>query len=88
MFFHQQNKAIKEAVRKYEQKLLQEEKMKQRLLSKEMDYQYLEELLKRCENNRDLIIEIDTADHAHLTIRTKKEIPKQSNGAIFDREDI
>lgn len=86
--FWKKNKEIEKKVKEFEQKLLREEKMKQRLLSKEFDYQYLQELINQCENNRDLVMEIDTADHVHIVIKTQKQAPRQAQAAIFDREDI
>lgn len=82
------NSEIRKKVKEYEAALKEEETQKKRLLSKELDYQYLEELVKRCENNKDLIIEIDTADHAHIVIKTDRNPGKLKSAVLFDREDV
>lgn len=81
------NNDLKKKVKEYKEALKIEEDQKKRLLSKDLDYQYLEELVKRCENNKDLIIEIETADHAHITIKTDRKPTLLRSAVIFDRED-
>lgn len=82
------SKEIKNKIKEYEKQLLIEERQKQRLLQKDLDYAYLEMLLKKCENNKDLIIEIDTADHAHIVIKTDRKPEKLRPAVLFDREDV
>lgn len=85
--FNNNKNELKKKVKEYKEALKIEEDQKKRLLSKDLDYQYLEELVKRCENNKDLIIEIETADHSHITIKTDRKPTPLRSAVIFDRED-
>ena len=76
--------SIKEKLKQYKAALIEEEKAKKRLVSKELDYAYLEQLVKRCESNKDLVIEIDTADHAHIVIKTDRKPLKLKSQVLFE----
>lgn len=69
---------LKEAAKYYSQ-LKHDENQKRRLLKKNLDYEYLQQLIDKVENHN-VMISIETADHAHLEIKPLRE---HKNGPIF-----
>lgn len=67
-------KAMREA--KKEKEL---DKKKARLLAKNMDYQFLEEIIQKINENPNLTVKITLNDHTELIVNTT---PKRSNAVI------
>lgn len=75
---------LKNKVREYRKALEEEEKQRNRLASKNLDYAYLEQLVKRCEQNKDLVIEVTTADGSYITIKTDRNPTRLRSETLFD----
>ena len=58
-------KAMREAKKEKEM-----DKKKKRLLSKDMDYQFLEEIVQKINENPQLTIQITLKDHTELVVKT------------------
>lgn len=83
------NKSINNKVSEYRKALIEEEKQQKRLASKNLDYAYLEQIVKRCENNKDLVIEITLADGTYLKIKTDRNPVRLKSSELFDQiEDL
>lgn len=67
-------KAMKEAKKEKEM-----DKRKARLLAKDMDYQFLEEIIQKINENPQLTVKITLKDHTELIVNTT---PRKSNGMI------
>ena len=57
------------------------DKKKARLLAKDMDYQFLEEIIQKINENPQLTVKITLKDHTELVVNTT---PKRSNGFVGD----
>ena len=57
------------------------DKRKARLLAKDMDYQFLEEIIQKINENPQLTVKITLKDHTELVVNTT---PKRSNGFVGD----
>lgn len=55
------------------------DRKKARLLAKDMDYQFLEEIIQRVNENPHLTVKITLKDHTELIVNTT---PKHSNAVI------
>ncbi len=55
------------------------DKKKARLLAKDMDYQFLEEIIQRVNENPHLTVKITLKDHTELIVNTT---PRRGNGFI------
>ena len=78
--FYYLKKAMKEA--KKEKEL---DKKKKRLLSKDMDYQFLEELINRINENPQLNVRIELKDHTILEINAKA---KAHNIGVYTENQV
>ena len=67
-------KAMKEAKKEKEM-----EKRKTRLLAKDIDYQFLEEIIQKVNENPQLTVKITLKDHTELVVNTT---PKRGNGFV------
>lgn len=65
------NKEIKEKINKFTEELLWEEKKKQELLNKEIDYNFLQTLINKCNDNPDLVITIYFKSGDRMVLQTK-----------------
>lgn len=75
------NKEIKEKINKFTEELLWEEKKKQELLNKEIDYNFLQTLINKCNDNPDLAITIYFKSGDKMVLQTKyKENNYSSTG--------
>lgn len=72
--FRYLRKAMREA--KKEKEL---DKKKARLLAKDMDYQFLEEVVQMVNENPQLTVKITLKDHTELIVNTT---PRRSNGLV------
>ena len=70
------NQAIKDSRKKYE-----EDKKKEQFLNKSIDYQYLEELVQKINENPLLRISVHLPDGTRLELNTK---PKKDNVNYMD----
>ena len=75
---------IKEAI-KYYKDLHKAELLRKRLVDKDLDYDYLQQLVNQVSNSSDLIISIKTQDGALITI---KHEPKQEQHAPYDLQEV
>ena len=75
---------IKEAI-KYYKDLHKAELLRKRLVDKDLDYDYLQQLVNQVSNSSDLIISIKTRDGALITI---KHEPKQEQHATYDLQEV
>lgn len=82
------SREIREKLAAYKKALAEEDKQRKRLISKDMDYQYLEELVKRCENNRELIIEVRLNDGTQLTIKTDRNPTRLRSSELFEQVEV
>ena len=57
------------------------DKKKARLLAKDMDYQFLEEIIQKINENPQLTVKITLKDHTELVVNTT---PKRGNGFVGD----
>lgn len=80
------NKEIKEKINKFTEELLWEEKKKQELLNKEIDYNFLQTLINKCNDNPDLVITIYFKSGDRMTLKTKYKNNDYSAGSSYDGE--
>lgn len=66
---------------KYYKDRKREEKEKRKLLSKKMDFNFLEQLIQKCNDNPALRIEVDLVDGTKLLLKTY--VPK-NNTDVFN----
>lgn len=73
--------AMKEAKKQKEY-----DKRKARLLAKNMDYQFLEEIINKVNENPNLNVKITLADHTELNVCIKKQHNSTfvSDGMVFE----
>ena len=79
------NKEIKDKIKKYTEELVWEEKKKQELLNKEIDYNFLQTLIKKCNDNPDLVITIHFKSGDKMILQTKYKETNYS-GSAYDGE--
>ena len=79
------NKEIKDKIKKYTDELIWEEKKKQELLNKEIDYNFLQTLIKKCNDNPDLVITIHFKSGDKMMLQTKYKENNYS-GSTYDGE--
>lgn len=79
------DKRLRAKIREYKKALAYEAKQMKRLIQGELDYAYLRELIKRCEDNRDLIVHIRTSDGAEIEIRTDRKPTPLRSEALFEQ---
>ena len=65
------SKDIKNKIKKYTDELLYEEKKKQELLNTNIDYNFLQTLINKCNENSDLAITIYFKSGDRMTLQTK-----------------
>ena len=75
---------LKAKIKEYKKAIYEEERQRNRLASKNLDYVYLEQLVKRCEQNKDLVIEVRTADGSYITIKTDRNPTRLRSETLFD----
>lgn len=79
------NKEINQKVAEFKKRLQVEEAQRRKLVDRNLDYAYLEELIKRCENNRDLVMEVTLKDGTFLRIKTDRRPSKSPLAEIFEQ---
>lgn len=80
------NKEIKNKVKKYTEELVWEEKKKQELLNKNIDYNFLQTLINKCNDNPDLAITIYFKSGDKMVLQTKYKENNYASGASYDGE--
>lgn len=79
------SKEIKDKIKKYTEEVIWEEKKKQELLNKEIDYNFLQSLIKKCNDNPDLVITIHFKSGDKIVLQTKYKENNYS-GMDYDGE--
>lgn len=79
------NKEINQKVAEFKKRLQVEEAQRRKLVDRNLDYAYLEELIKRCDNNRDLIIEVTLKDGTFLKIKTDRKPSRSPTAELFEQ---
>jgi putative IMPACT (imprinted ancient) family translation regulator len=80
------SKEAKDKIKKYTEELIWEEKKKQELLNKEIDYSFLQTLINKCNDNQDLVITIYFKSGDRMTLQTKFKNNDYSAGSSYDGE--
>lgn len=78
-------KEIKEKIKKYTEELIWEDKKKQELLNKEIDYNFLQTLINKCNDNPDLVITVYLKSGDKMVLQTKYKENNYS-GITYDGE--
>lgn len=79
------SKEIKDKIKKYTDELIWEDKKRQELLNKEVDYNFLQTLINKCNDNPDLVITIYLKSGDKMVLQTKYKENNYS-GAAYDGE--
>ena len=79
------SKDIKDKIKKYTDELIWEDKKKQELLNKEVDYNFLQTLINKCNDNPDLVITIYLKSGDKMVLQTKYKENNYS-GSAYDGE--
>lgn len=75
------SKEIREKIKKAADEIIWEEKKKQELLNKEIDYNFLQSLINKCNDNPDLVITIHFKSGDKMVLQTKyKETGYHNSG--------
>ena len=80
------NKEIKNKIKKYTDELLYEEKKKQELLNTNIDYNFLQTLINKCNENPDLAITIYFKSGDRMTLQTKHRETNYLADSSYDGE--
>ena len=80
------SKEIKNKIKKYTEELVWEEKKKQELLNKEIDYNFLQTLINKCNDNQDLVITIYFKSGDRMVLQTKYKNNDYFAGSSYDGE--
>lgn len=80
------NKEIKNKIKKYTDDLIFEEKKKQELLNTNIDYNFLQTLINKCNENPDLAITIYFKSGDRMTLQTKHRETNYLADSSYDGE--
>lgn len=80
------NKEIKNKIKKYTDELIFEEKKKRELLNKEIDYNFLQALINKCNENPDLAITIYFKSGDRMVLQTKHREMNYLADSSYDGE--
>lgn len=80
------NKEIKNKIRKYTDELIFEEKKKRELLNTNIDYNFLQTLINKCNENPDLAITIYFKSGDRMTLQTKHRETNYLAESSYDGE--
>lgn len=80
------NKDIKNKIKKYTDELIFEEKKKRELLNKNIDYNFLQTLINKCNDNPDLAITIYFKSGDRMVLQTKHKETNYSADSSYDGE--
>ena len=74
------SKEARQKIKKAQEEIIYEEKKRKELLNKEVDYNFLQSLMDKCNNNPDLVIEIRLKSGDIVTLKTKYKEEKNYSG--------
>lgn len=80
------SKDIKNKIKKYTDELLYEEKKKQELLNTNIDYNFLQTLINKCNENPDLAITIYFKSGDRMVLQTKHKETDYLADSSYDGE--
>ena len=80
------NKEIKNKIKKYTDELIFEDKKKRELLNKEIDYNFLQDLINKCNENPDLAVTIYFKSGDRMTLQTKHRETNYLADSSYDGE--
>ena len=80
------DKEIRNKVRKYKAELLWEERKRQELLDTNIDYNFLQTLINKCNENPDLAITIYFKSGDRMTLQTKHRETNYLADSSYDGE--
>ena len=80
------NKEIKNKIKKYTDELIFEEKKKQELLNTNIDYNFLQTLINKCNENPDIAITIYFKSGDRMTLQTKHRETNYLADSSYDGE--
>lgn len=80
------DKEIRNKVRKYKAELLWEERKRQELLNTNIDYNFLQTLINKCNENPDLAITIYFKSGDRMTLQTKHRETNYLADSSYDGE--
>ena len=80
------NKEIKNKIKKYTEELVFEEKKKQELLNTNIDYNFLQTLINKCNENPDLAITIYFKSGDRMVLQTKHRETNYLADSSYDGE--
>lgn len=80
------NKEIKNKIKKYTDEIIFEEKKKQELLNTNIDYNFLQTLINKCNENPDLAITIYFKSGDRMTLQTKHRETNYLADSSYDGE--
>lgn len=80
------DKEIRNKVRKYKAELLWEERKRQELLNTNIDYNFLQTLINKCNENPDLAITIYFKSGDRMTLQTKHRETNYLAESSYDGE--
>ena len=80
------NKDIKNKIKKYTAELIFEEKKKRELLNTNIDYNFLQTLINKCNDNPDLAITIYFKSGDRMTLQTKHRETNYLADSSYDGE--
>lgn len=76
------DKELKEKIKKATEEIIAEEKLKKKFIRDNLDGNYLQYMINRCDANPNLVIELEMKEGTKITIYTKKEV--QNGVAVFN----
>lgn len=80
------NKEIKNKIKKYTNEIIFEEKKKRELLNTNIDYNFLQTLINKCNENPDLAITIYFKSGDRMTLQTKHRETNYLADSSYDGE--
>ena len=80
------NKDIKNKIKKYTDEIIFEEKKKRELLNTNIDYNFLQTLINKCNENPDLAITIYFKSGDRMTLQTKHRETNYLADSSYDGE--
>lgn len=80
------SREIKDKIKKYTDELLYEEKKKQELLNTNIDYNFLQTLINKCNENPDLAITIYFKSGDRMVLQTKHKETNYLADSSYDGE--
>ena len=80
------NKEIKNKIKKYTDEIIFEEKKKRELLNTNIDYNFLQTLINKCNENPDLAITIYFKSGDRMTLQTKHRETNYLADSSYDGE--